>query len=335
MAGLAGRAAQAATPAPVIPPPPFADAAVLIIAGPDDAALSPFGHALKSGLDAVLPSDRALQLRHIGGSDGVTAANQFEARILPDGQTALLVPGAAAMAWLRGDPRAQFDVGHWLPVATALVSAVVILRQGAATASGLRLAVEGDATMALPANLGLELAGHPASKTFVSEDALGELRAGRADAAFLRGDATGARLAAARAAGMQALFSLGNLDPTNQLQRDPFLPDVPTLPELLFTRPQAAPEALLAAWHAAAAASRLDMALLLPWLTPPGLVAWWRGACGQIGMPHQQDPARPELGATGSRVWRTDPNGNFGLTAIVVDGGTSLALHRWMTTQPS
>ena len=310
-AGLVGRRSLAASLAPVIPPPTFADAAVLV------------------------PPDRALQIRHIGGSDGVTAANQFEARIQPDGQTALLVPGAAAMAWLRGDPRAQFDVGHWLPVATALVSGVLIMRNGGVPAGSLRLAVEGDATLALPALLGLDLVGETAGKLIVCEDALAELRLGHADAAFLRGDATGARLAMARAAGMQALFTLGNLDPANQLQRDPFLPDVPTLPELLFARPQSPPDALLAAWHAAAAASRLDMALLLPWLTPPGLVAWWRGVCGQIGMPHQQDPARPELGATASRVWRTDPNGNFGLTAIVVDGATSLALHRWMTTQPS
>ena len=47
----------------------------------------------------------------IGSADGVTGANQFEARGAPDGQTVLLVPGQAAVAWMVGDPRAQFDVG--------------------------------------------------------------------------------------------------------------------------------------------------------------------------------------------------------------------------------
>ena len=332
---LAPRAVRAATTAPTLPPAPFADAAVLVVAGPDDGPLAQVSEALKAGLDSLLPADRHLQLRHAGGADGVTAANQFEARVLPDGQTALLVPGEAAMAWLRGDPRAQYDVGHWLPVATALVPGVVVLRAGVPQSGGLRLVVQGDVTLALPASLGLDLAGMPVAKVSSVDDALAALRNGIADAAFLRGERAAVMLAEAKAAGMTALFSLGSLDPENRLQRDPFLPDVPTLPELLFARPQPPSAALLAAWHGAAAASRLEMALLLPWLTPPGLVAWWRGACGQISMPRQQDVARPELGAQVSRVWRTDPNGNFGLSTIVLENSVSLTLHRWMTTQPN
>ena len=111
---------------------------------------------------------------------------------------------------------------------------------------------------------------------------------------------------------------------------------MPTLPELLASRSggTAAP-ALLTAWIATAAAARLEMALLLPWLTPAGTVAWWRGACGEIALPTQLHTSDPESAATGSRTLRTDPTANFGVSALVIDSATSLALHRWMIDQPA
>ena len=40
--------------------------------------------------------------------------------------TVLLAPGEAALAWMVGDPRAQFDVGHWVPVMAGTASAIVV-----------------------------------------------------------------------------------------------------------------------------------------------------------------------------------------------------------------
>ena len=313
-------------------PPPFQERPELLVAGAEDGPLAPYAAALVSGLNQQLPPTQPVHVRQSGGSDGVTAANQFEASALPDGRTVLLVSGAAAMAWLRGDPRAQFDVGHWLPVATALVSCLVLARSMPAAGDRLRLAVEGDPTLALPAQLGLYLLGLEAVRLVPVEDAVAAVQRGDADLAYVRGPRTAARMAQAR--GLVPMFTFGSPDQNNNLLRDPFLPGVSTLPELLESHSgRLIPKALLIGWHATAAAARLEMALLLPWLTPPGSVAWWREACGDISMPQQQDAAHPELGAVGSRLWRNDPNANFGITPIVVDSTTSLALHRWMVDQ--
>ena len=317
-------------------PPPFPDRPEIIVAGAEDGPLSPYARAIAAGLNRRLPITQFVHLRPSGGSDGVTAANQFEANVLPDGHSTLMVSGSAAMAWLRGDPRAQYDVGHWLPVLTSLVSGVVLAGPPSHLRNDTLLAVEGDATMVLPAVLGLDLIGVPRIRIVQVDDAAAALQRQEVDVAFLRGERTAERMEQAVSAGGVPLFSLGNLDGANQLQRDPFLPRVPTLPELLASRSDrtAAPP-LLAAWCAAAAAARLEMALLLPWLTPAGTVAWWRDACGGIVLPTQPGASDPEHAATGNRVVRTDPTANFGVSALVIDSATSLALHRWMIDQPA
>jgi hypothetical protein len=295
-----------------------------------DGLLAGVANAFRAGFNAVLPPDQTMQIELVGGADGVTAANQFEASAAPDGETALLVSGSAALAWQVGDPRAQFDVGHWLPIATAQVSGVLISGSQTGLRPGrLRLAVEVGASAALPAQLGLYLLGHGV-QLVAAPDALRVLAHGDADAAFIVGSNVASRTIEAVMRGMVPLFSLGSLDNANQLQRDTFLPNIPTLPELLANASITPDPALLAAWRAVAAAARLDTALLLPWLTPANVVAWWRTACGDIAA----SGALPGDAAKGSVVWHTDPTGNFGLNAIITDTNTSLALHRWLANQP-
>jgi hypothetical protein len=317
-------------------PPPFPDRPLVIVAGADDGPLSPYARAIADGLDQRLPATQAVRIRPSGGADGVTAANQFEASELPDGHATLMVSGAAAMAWLRGDPRAQYDIGHWLPVLTSLVSGVVLAGPPSHLRNDTLLAFEGDAGMVLPAVLGLDLIGVPRIRVVQVDDAAAALQRQEVDVAFLRGERTADRMEQATAAGGVPLFSLGDLDSANQLQRDPFLPHVPILPELLASRADRhIPSALLTAWNASAAAARLEMALLLPWLTPAGTVSWWRGACGDIALPSPLNAAEPEHAATANRVLRTDPTANFGIAALAIDSATSLALHRWMIDQPA
>ena len=132
---MARTAAAAPIPTPPVPParPPVAsppagsppaatglpEGAGLIIAGPPQGRLDRWADLLVPALGRAMPSAFArpamppLMRSAVGGVDGVTGANQFEARISPDGGTALLLPGSAAMAWLVGDPRAQFDAARW------------------------------------------------------------------------------------------------------------------------------------------------------------------------------------------------------------------------------
>src|SRR5271166_1871079 len=90
---------------------PFPRKVVLLAAGPDDGRMDRWGRLLAPPLERALPAGCSLQVGTVGGIDGVTGANRFEARVPPDGSTTLLVPGSAALAWLAGDPRAQFDAG--------------------------------------------------------------------------------------------------------------------------------------------------------------------------------------------------------------------------------
>ena len=67
-----------------------------MIAGPPGGRLDRWADMLVPALSRGLAGRVPLARRNVGGIDGVTGANQFEARGEPDGSTALLVPGAAA-----------------------------------------------------------------------------------------------------------------------------------------------------------------------------------------------------------------------------------------------
>ena len=302
------------------------EAMQLIAAGPDNGPLAAWAQIVRTVINRLQPGEQPLQVSHVGGADGVTAANQFEARTAPDGRTALLISGEPAIAWLIGDPRAQFDAGHWLPIATGLSSGVVLRQSPVQPKSGrLRLAVSGPADLALAARLGLSLLGMGAGEVITMPDPAAALRQGLADVAFVHGPnaVEPARLAITH--GASALFSLGSHDDAGNLVRDRQFSEVPTLPELMAALPPTpVSAALTTAWRAAAAAAQLEFALLLPWLTPSGTVAWWRKAALQIA----QEARVPE----GAMQICADPTLGFGLADISVDAATSLALRRWLAS---
>ena len=91
--------ARAAVPAAPVALAPFAEGARLLVAGPDTGALNGWADAVVPALEQSLPPDTSIHRVVVGGADGVTGANQFEARGLPDGLTVLLVPGQAVLAW--------------------------------------------------------------------------------------------------------------------------------------------------------------------------------------------------------------------------------------------
>ena len=255
------------------------DAPTLLVAGPADGRLAHWATQLAAALAPGLPAGTRLEPTQVGGDDGVTGANQFTARVTPDGNTVLLVPGDAALACLVGDPRARFDAAKWLGVVAGIAPAVVCGR--AATwkpGERIRVGMAGPVGPDLVALLGLELAGYPTTPVFGVLDqgtAAQALASRAADAVLLRGAAVAANLAALAQVGVTPLFTLGAVGGEG---RDALLPDVPNLPEFAFARGTVATPELLAAWRGAAASAQTEYALVLPQLTPAALVALWRQA---------------------------------------------------------
>ncbi len=322
----------------------------LIVGGPDNGPLAGWAHLLGATIGQRIGApDQTLRITYVGGADGVTAANQFEARTAPDGSMALLVSGSSAMAWLIGDQRAQFNAGHWLPVATGLASGIVLRAPTLSTsttpasmmsgAPGRRplLAASGSAELAVAATLGLSMLGIETQLVVDTDEPLTTMRKGMADLVFLRGPNAVSSTAAARALGATPIFSLGVMDDVGSLIRDPQIADIPTLPEILATRQSASyPSGLLAAWRAVAASAQLEFALVLPWLTPSGVVSQWRKAVSQInGTVRTDTPAEAALRLAQSTTLRlqTDPAANFGLSAIAVDANTLLEFRRWTASR--
>src|SRR5208337_4586379 len=147
-AGLLPRAAAADTAAPPR----------LMVAGPDGCPLDGWAAALAPALARGLAPRAQLRIVSLGGVDGVTGANQFEARVAPDGETARLVVG-------RVDP-ASWTRTH-----------------------NLRVAGAGPAGLALAMMLGLELLGVSFTPVFgfTSSDARTALASGRAQVVLLAG----------------------------------------------------------------------------------------------------------------------------------------------------
>jgi hypothetical protein len=261
MAAVAG--ARAATPLAVIraaapPPEPFPDRVRILVAGPRGGRMDRWAGVIEEAFARALPPETTLRQTLAGGADGVTAANQFETRVAPDGQTVLLLPGEAPLAWLTGDPRARFDVANWLPVMAGLTSGVLVSRVPAsALRSGarLRVATSAPAGPELAALLGLHLMGIEPVPAFGLHDAAMSLQAlrGRAvDAVFLLGPNVPSLLANAAAAGATPLFTLG-VPTQSGLHCDPLLPEVPTALELMTALRGTPPTGSLAeAWRSAA-----------------------------------------------------------------------------------
>jgi hypothetical protein len=263
---------------PANPGLPFPDGATIIVAGPDGGLLDRWAQAVRPALMQALPPGTQLRLRPAGGADGVTGANQFDARTAPDGLTLLMAPGEAALASLAGDPRAKFEVGHWVPVMAGTTDAVIAGRAGALAPGGrVRIPAGSAGGEELPALLALELLGLRAQpRAAIPDGALPAAFANHAvDVVFLHGHNVADQLAAVVAAGARPLLAFGTTDGTGAPVRPAAFPDLPLLSQL---SPQVTGSPLYPAWQSAAAATQLEFGIMLPQLTPAGMVALWRRA---------------------------------------------------------
>jgi hypothetical protein len=253
----------------------------LFVAGPADSETAAWAQLLLPALARGMPEDAALELHYSGGQDGVTAANQFDARAMADGSQVLLFPGCVALAWMAGDSRAQFDIGHFLPLIALASTDVVMMRGGLnapSRAGPVRLACGTTPQSALTALMALDMLEIPAVPVPPASDPVAAVRAGKLDAVFLHGSNVPRKVRALSDAGLLPSFITGL--PIQRGEPPPGHPlhGVPHLLSLLAPVPRSG-ESRVTAWRALAAASALDLVLALPRLSTASSVANWRRAC--------------------------------------------------------
>lgn len=336
--GCAGSAAAAPAHSALLAAvsPSFQDGASILVAGPDGGELDRWSRVLAPALGRSLPQGASVRVLSSGGTDGVTGANQFDARTPPDGTTVLLVPGAAALAWLAGDPRAQFDAANWVPVMAGMTPGIVAGRIGPdrlGPGNRMRIAAGGPGGPELAALLAIDLLGAEPLPVFGLSDPAA-IRDGfdrrEVDLVFLSGPRVPDRLAALAPSGIRPLFSLGAFDAEGGSVRDPLFPDLPQMTELYAVLRRLRPSGrLFDAYVAAASAARLDFGLVLPQLTPASMVALWRRAGTQAA-------AAPELQAAADAASVhpvSGPGASANTAAIAADAGALLELRHWLAAR--
>lgn len=305
---------------------PFPGRATLMVGGAVGGAADDWAGWLAPGLLRALPPGTAVRKEMVGGADGVTAANQFDALTEPDGGTALLMPGSAAMAWLVGDPRARFDAAQWVSALAGITPGLVVSRVAIARGARIRLAASTPAGPELPAMLALDMLGGTWSPVFGLSDtaAFDALAKGQVDAICLRGRRVAEAVQQLGTTGARPVFTFGSVDTAGGRQRDPAFAETPALSELLVR--QDFSEALRRAWFATAAASDLDVTLVLPHLTPAAIVALWRHAAAQAVAAAS---VQAHAAAQGVRP-QLAPAAAASTAAMLADASGQLALRGWM-----
>lgn len=254
----------------------------LLVAGPRGGQTDRWGNACALAFSPALPGTPSVNIQNIGGLDGVSGANQFDALVPPDGKTAAILPGAALIAYLTGDPRVHFDPTRWVPVMAGVNSGVLMLRrpllaagiEALRAAPPLRLAADKPQSSDLAGMLGLARLGIATIPVFGMRDTDTKIRAFTAsevDAVFLCGEGLPEDAASLTAAGAAPLFDIGELQPNGSVGPASLLPGLQTASSL---GPAVSP-AINTAYLAAATAAQLDFLVVLPRLTAPAAAKGW------------------------------------------------------------
>jgi hypothetical protein len=331
MLGLAAAALARARPAwadTALADPITVDSPMVVVAGPGDSEAAHWARLLQAPLAAGLMSSTTLPLRFIGGRDGVTGANQFDARAVPDGSQALLFPGTVGLAWLAGDTRVRFEASHLLPLLVAVAPGVVMLRGGLTGRTShmpVRLACPSAPDRQAAALLALDLLNVPALPVGAAPDAASAARDGAADAVFVTGCDVPTQLRALAEAGLRPAFTIGAklagaTAPLRGL-------DAPDLMDLVPDARRRDP--LMQAWSGMAAASVIDVVLGIPKQSPAAAVTKWRTACDAS----LQSPDLSATRTTGCVRLLSGPEAANAVNAVLVSRDAQDALHRWLDTR--
>ncbi|WP_284259574.1 hypothetical protein [Acidocella aquatica] len=301
--------------------PARAEAALaLLVAGPDGEQTSRWGNACALAMQAGFPGAPSIITQAVGGLDGVTGANRLDALVVPDGKTAVILPGAALIAWLTGDSRVHFDPTRWVPLMAGGNSGVLVVRlpSGAApdlktlqSLAPLKLAADQPQSNDLAVLLALARLGVPTAPVFGlrgTDAKITAFTAGQVDAVFLCGEGVPEDIAPLTASGGVPVFSLGLQNADGTISPDPAFP---SLPDATALGPSVSPF-LDTAYRAAAAAARLDFIMVLPRLTDPGSISQWRQAASEA----LAAPALVAAASASSITLQSAPAVIAGLTAL-------------------
>jgi len=301
------------------------DTPMVVVAGPGDSDVANWARLLQVPLAAGLMSNGTLPLRFIGGRDGVTGANQFDARNMPDGSQALLFPGTVGLAWLAGDTRVRFDASHLLPLMVGVTPGVVMMRGGLndrSRKSPVRLACPAAPDRQAVALLAFDLLNVPALPVGAVPDAASAAREGAADAVFVTGRDVPGQIRFLAEAGLRPAFTMGaklaaGATPVHAL-------GAPDLVDLLPDGRRRDP--LMQAWAGMAAASVIDVVLGLPRQSPAGAITRWRFACGAS----LTNPDVASAMTSGCVRLLSDSAAANAVNAVLVQREAQQALHRWL-----
>ncbi len=270
--GIAPRTALADAGAPPL---------AMLVGGPDGGQTSRWGNACALAMSPLFPGSPNILTQAVGGLDGVSGANQFDALVVPDGKTAAILPGAALIAYLTGDPRVHFDPTRWAPVLAGMNSGVLMLRGNPAPSLAslvagppLRIAADQPQSNDLAALLALARLGIGTAPVFGlrgTEVKTSAFINGEVDAVFLCGEGVPEDMAPLTAAGAAPFFCLGAPGPDGSMGPDPLFPGLADAISLGTARNHA----LDAACKAAITASVLDFLLVLPHLADPSAASQW------------------------------------------------------------
>ncbi len=242
-----------------------ADPPILLVPGPENGSAARWAGRVVRRIGRTPPQSAPPRLTIVGGPDGVTAANRFDTTESGDGRFLLVLTGSAMLAFLSGTGRARYRPANWLPLCAswdgALVAGRGAMRDPSETRAPLRLLVPAPDAPEAAALLAIESLGLPVSPSAAPVAAAeSAFRGGELDALLLSGPD-----AADRAASLGATPWFGFGAPGVAA------PDYAALAT-------AVPLPLRQAVRAAAGASQLRGALLLPGLTSADVVASWRQA---------------------------------------------------------
>jgi hypothetical protein len=306
------------------------DGPTIAVAGPLGSDVAQWATLLRGALSSRLADGDKLRLSYLGGRDGVIGTNIFDARALPDGQAALLLPGGAPLARLVGDSRVKFDVADLEPVLAVVSSGVLCIRSNSVSLSGglagvtIRLGCDAMVAPGLAVLMALAMLGAKPQPVMASPDCLEAARRGEVDAVFARGLHMPGQLTALSHLGLMPVFSVGFPGQGLSADTDLNLPDLAVL--LARSRPERDP--LLHAWRAVTAASLLEAVLALPCLCPASSLARWRAACDQALADAKLSDRLP-----GNIRLLTGSDSAAAFDSVMAGGPAQDALRRWMATQ--
>lgn len=261
---------------PVDPVKSHPDNLTLLVGGAQDSELGEWARRLAVLFAKDMQDTSPIPLHYTLGYDSVTAANRFDTRNQPDGNTALVTSGIPMIAALMADPRVHFDYERWIPIVTALSPILTLARQPFHNSipdflknRSMKVGVSTLPGKELPTLLGVELLqirAYPVTGLTTYTAGIEALRNRKIDLLQIDSAEGFAELPKLLKEGFHIFFSF---DDNNQY--------APSFTSLYTKMPHYRTRStLFEMWQALAIIARINFTVVLPMLSPSPLVTKWR-----------------------------------------------------------